>query len=106
MFVSFIPNAFESHATSRACIHIRSSNQSAYAVNENNNKVIDIDIDVKTYQNHCTALLAFLPDHVLMRRWCMVSSVTIIIIFAYPHPHICYVDAVEYDGCNGKSNSC
>lgn len=102
----FYSNASESHAMSRACIQIRSSNRSACAVSENNNKAKDIDINVKTYQNQRTALLAFLPDHVLLRRWGIVSSVTIIIIFAHPYPNICKVDAVECNGCNGKSNSC
>lgn len=72
--------ASESHVMSRACIHIRSSNRSACAVSENNNKAKDIDINVKTYQNQCSALFAFLLDHVLTRRRCIVSSVTIVII--------------------------
>lgn len=61
----------------------------------------------QTYQNHCFARQAALHQGLLLRRWTWGSvAIIIVLITQPPQIDVCHIDAVEYDGCNGKSNSC
>ena len=71
-----------------------------------------------TYTNQCFCLQTFLLDDQLLWRWsccrpCMMAilvviMVIIMVIFAHPPQSATFyhIDGVQYNACNGKTNSC